>query len=122
MQPDSHASHGSFPLPLSLTLIHIEDLISPVLAMWRGGRQCPISVFLLVPVTLVSLVACPLFMCGLERFRTSEYLDTALPWAGKGDHGNQIHLDEVHDLLIALVLKNLNLDQGPRSFSLPCIF
>ena len=60
-------------LCLSLTLLHIEDLISPVLAVW--GRQCPISVRLLVPVTLLSLVACPLFMCGLERFRTSEYLE-----------------------------------------------
>ena len=46
---------------------------------------------------------------------------TALPWAGKGDRENQIHLDEVHDLLIALVSKFLNLNQGSGSFGMHCI-
>ena len=39
---------------------------------------------------------------GIIRFSRC-YLFTALPWAGKGDRENQIHLDEVHDILIALV-------------------
>ena len=34
---------------------------------------------------------------------------------------NQIHLDEVHDLLIALVSKFLNLNQGSGSFGMHCI-
>ena len=48
-------------------------------------------------------------------------VDTALPWPGKGDRENQIHLDEVHDLLIALVSKFLNLNQGSGSFGMHCI-
>ena len=63
----AHLSHGSFPLPLSLTLIHIEDIVSSFVGCGDDS--------VLVPVTLRSLVACPLFMCGLERFQTSEYLE-----------------------------------------------
>ena len=48
-------------------------------------------------------------------------LSTAIPWAGKGDRENKIHLDEVHDLLIALVKKILNFNQGLGSFGLHCI-
>ena len=48
-------------------------------------------------------------------------MNTALPWPGKGDRENQIHLDEVHDLLIAMVSKFLNLNQGSGSFGMHCI-